>query len=60
MITRKRILITGGAGFIGSHVCDALISNDNKLIIVDDLSTGYESNIEPILDNVDFYNEKIE
>ena len=60
MITRKRILITGGAGFIGSHVCDALISNDNKLIIVDDLSTGYESNIEHILDKVDFYNEKIE
>ena len=60
MITKKRILITGGAGFIGSHVCDALISNDNKLIIVDDLSTGYESNIEHILDKVDFYNEKIE
>ena len=60
MITKKRILITGGAGFIGSHVCDALISNDNKLIIVDDLSTGYESNIEHILDKVDFYHEKIE
>ena len=60
MVTKKRILITGGAGFIGSHVCDALISNDNKLIIVDDLSTGYESNIEHILDKVEFYHEKIE
>ncbi len=34
------ILITGGAGFIGSHVADILAADNNNIIIIDDLSTG--------------------
>ena len=40
-----RILITGGAGFIGSHVCEELLEKGHELIIVDNMSTGIESNI---------------
>ncbi len=40
-----RILVTGGAGFIGSHIVDALIKMQHEVIIVDDLSTGVEKNI---------------
>jgi len=38
----KKILITGGAGYIGSHVTESLISNKKKIFIVDNLSTGYK------------------
>ena len=42
-----KILITGGAGFIGSQAADALIANGNEVIILDNLSTGFEYNINP-------------
>lgn len=45
MITNKRILVTGGAGFIGSHLVDAL-SIHNKVTVVDNLSTGKRENLE--------------
>ena len=38
----KNVLITGGAGYIGSHVSETLVKNNKKIIIVDDLSTGYK------------------
>ena len=38
----KNILVTGGAGYIGSHVCEALVGNKKKVFIVDNLSTGYK------------------
>lgn len=40
-----KILVTGGAGFIGSHVVDALIDGGHEVVAVDDLSTGFEKNI---------------
>ena len=40
-------LITGGAGFIGSHIVDQLILQNQKVIIIDNLSTGSEKNINP-------------
>jgi len=40
-----KILVTGGAGFIGSHVVDTFIANDHEVVIVDDLSTGRLSNL---------------
>jgi UDP-glucose 4-epimerase len=40
-----RILLTGGAGFIGSHVCDALLDHGYEVVIVDDLSTGRRENV---------------
>jgi len=38
-------LITGGAGFIGSHLAEALIAMDQEVVVIDDLSTGFEQNI---------------
>ena len=42
-----KILVTGGAGFIGSHVVEQFISKGFEVVIVDDLSTGRESNLNP-------------
>ncbi len=42
-----KILVTGGAGFIGSHIADAYIENDHDVVIVDNLSTGRRENINP-------------
>ena len=38
----KNILITGGAGYIGSHVAEVLVKNKKKIFIIDDLSTGFK------------------
>jgi UDP-glucose 4-epimerase len=45
----QRYLITGGAGFIGSHLADALVARGEYVILLDDLSTGNLANIEPLL-----------
>jgi len=42
-----KVLVTGGAGFIGSHVVDLLISNKYEVVVVDDLSTGRLTNLNP-------------
>lgn len=44
---KKRILVTGGAGFIGSHLVDKLIEKGNIVVVVDDLSGGFKRNINP-------------
>ena len=43
----SRILVTGGAGFIGSHVADALIRRGHEVTVLDDLSGGYRDNVPP-------------
>jgi len=45
----QRYLITGGAGFIGSHLADALVARGEYVILLDDLSTGQLLNVEPLL-----------
>jgi UDP-glucose 4-epimerase len=40
-----RVLVTGGAGFIGSHIVDQLIRQGDEVLVIDDLSTGVESNV---------------
>ena len=47
----KRVLVTGGAGFIGSHLCRRLLKDGNDVICVDNLFTGTKKNIEELLDN---------
>jgi len=48
---KKRILITGGAGFIGSHLCERLLNEGNEVICVDNFFTGSKQNIIHLLDN---------
>ncbi len=51
---KKTVLITGGAGFIGSHLCDRLISEGLKVICLDNFITGNLKNIEHLLKNKNF------
>jgi UDP-glucose 4-epimerase len=50
----KTYLVTGGAGFIGSHLCEALLGRGNKVICFDNLSTGKTENISGLKNNADF------
>jgi len=46
------ILITGGAGFIGSHLCKKLLENDHSVICLDNFITGFKKNIEELISNL--------
>lgn len=48
---RKRILVTGGAGFVGSHLCDALLAAGHEVLCADNFFTGNKANIESLLDH---------
>jgi UDP-N-acetylglucosamine 4-epimerase len=52
--TKKRILITGGAGFIGSNLCEALLKKDNKVVCLDNFATGKRENIKEFLNDPNF------
>jgi UDP-glucuronate decarboxylase len=49
-----RTLVTGGSGFLGSHLCEKLIENGDEVVCVDNLFTGQKSNIYPLLENPRF------
>ena len=48
-LTHKRVLVTGGAGFIGSNLCEQLLKDDNEIVCVDNFITGKRENIAPFL-----------
>ena len=52
--TRKRVLVTGGAGFLGSHLIDRLIERGNEVLCVDNLFTGDKSNVDHLAGNPRF------
>ena len=54
MLKRKRVLVTGGAGFIGSHLCARLLAEDNEVLCVDNFYTGTKDNIGQLLDGRHF------
>ncbi len=49
--TKKKIIVTGGAGFLGSHLCKRLLDNGHEVICVDNFFTGTKQNIIELLDN---------
>lgn len=48
----KKSLVTGGAGFIGSHIVDALVEQDNDVIVLDNFSTGRPQNLDHVVDKI--------
>jgi UDP-glucuronate decarboxylase len=54
MHLRKRILVTGGCGFLGSHLCDALVRQEHEVLCVDNCFTGTKRHIRDLLDHPNF------
>ena len=54
-ISNKKVLVTGGAGFIGSNLCEDLLEHNNEVVCLDNFSTGYKHNILPFLSNPKFH-----
>lgn len=53
-IKNSKVLVTGGAGFIGSNLCEAILEQGNEVVCLDNFATGYRHNIEPFLSNSNF------
>ena len=53
-----RVVVTGGAGFLGSNLCDALLARGDEVVVLDDLSTGSTANIEHLFGNPGFTFDK--
>ena len=47
-----KFLVTGGAGFIGSHIVDALAANGDKVKVIDDFSSGRMENLQAVLNKI--------
>ncbi len=54
-IINSKVLVTGGAGFIGSNIIEALIQQNNKIVCLDNFATGKPDNIKPFLPNPNFH-----
>lgn len=50
----SKYLVTGGAGFIGSHIVDALIAQDHEVAVLDNLSSGHKKNLSGVMDRINF------
>jgi dTDP-glucose 4,6-dehydratase len=57
-VTRQKVLITGGAGFLGSHLCERFLAEGWAVICMDNLITGDLANVEALFANPDFHFEK--
>jgi UDP-glucose 4-epimerase len=55
----KKALVTGGAGFIGSHLVEALLTSGSRVAVLDNLSSGSLSNLEPVKDRIEFYKNDV-
>lgn len=53
-VVRKRVLVTGGAGFLGSHLCDRLVEQGHEVLCIDNYFTGRRANIAHLLDRKNF------
>src|SRR5687767_5507558 len=54
MHLERRILVTGGAGFLGSHLCERLLGSETQILCVDNFFTGTRRNVEALLDHKHF------
>lgn len=55
-----KIIVTGGAGFIGSHVSELIVSQGHEVVIIDDLSSGSIDNLKPIINQITFIEQTVE
>ena len=53
-IQNKKVLVTGGAGFIGSNLVEDLLQNNNRVVVLDNLSTGFMHNLQDVIHHPDF------
>ena len=54
-----KYIVTGGAGFIGSNIVKKLVSREDHVIVIDNLNTGNEKNLESVKDKISFFNDSI-
>ena len=54
-----KVLVTGGAGFIGSHLVDRLVVDGHDVVVIDDLSAGKEENLQSVKDEIVFHKKSI-